>query len=65
MLQLATQNATFVGRVGFSDIVWIKSTFSTLFHLSFGTLLSVYNRTTSCGIQTVDTPLDVEVKIGS
>ena len=61
--QNATQNTTFVARVGFSDLVWLKLTFSTLFHISFGTALSVYNRSSSCEIKTVDTPLDIQVNI--
>ena len=58
----ATHDTPFVGTFGYPDLVWLKPTFNTQFHLSFGTLLSSTNRVSSGAIQTVNTPLEINVK---
>ena len=61
VISLATSNTPFVANIGFENLMWSKPTFSTLFHLSFGSLLNNENRARSGTIQTVDSPLEVKV----
>lgn len=63
-MNVASQESTttpFVASIGFDNLMWTKPTFSTQFHLSFGTLLSSENRASSGTIQTVDRPLEIKV----
>lgn len=61
IVENASQSSPFVGSYGYEDLVWLKPTYNTEFHLSFGTMLGSMNRVSSGTIQTVNTPLEVIV----